>query len=95
MADTYARSPRTLWRVAHDRVIVRRAGTLDLPAMESDLTGAAAVVWLALAIPQGDDALRAALTDAGSDAADAALREALALLAEHGLTHEPSGTADR
>jgi hypothetical protein len=45
----YARAPDVVWRLAPDRVLVRRIGAPDLQAQ--DLHGAAALVWISLDEP--------------------------------------------
>ena len=44
---TYARASDVLWRLAHDRVLVRRIGHDG-----RDLVGLAAMIWLALDEPR-------------------------------------------
>ena len=48
--ERYVRSPDLVWRLAHDRVLVRRVGDHDAAAA-TDLLGAAALVWVAAEYP--------------------------------------------
>ncbi len=95
MSDgTYTRCTGLVWRLGPDRVLLRRVGGGTsgggvgggggVPA-EAELTGAAAVVWLALDGPRGTDELRAELVSAGSAAPNDELAVALELLTGHGL----------
>ena len=53
---TYARVADTVWRLAADRVIVRHA-SIDADDTGVDVTGLAALVWVALDEPASVDEL--------------------------------------
>lgn len=78
-AVVWARRPGVLWRLAGESVIVRRAARRDVDA-ESQLMGAAAVIWLELDEARTEAELADALTDAGAPDPDDALHAALELL---------------
>lgn len=80
----YARATGVLWRLADDRVLVRRAGD-PATAMEAVLHGATAVVWLALDGPRSEDELCTELAAAGSTAPGSDVAAALAILCDHRL----------
>ena len=88
MSDlTYLRSPRAVWRLADDRVVVRTVGERTLGA-EAEVSGSAVVVWLSLDEPRTVEGLRAALVSSGCDDPDVELELALGLLREHALIVE-------
>ncbi len=80
----YARAARVLWRLAPDRVIVRRVGDRTADAA-AELTGSAAVLWLALQSPRSEAQLCAELQAAGSADPAKELHVALAMLADRCL----------
>ena len=80
----YARAPHVLWRLAPDRVIVRHVGERT-PDAAAELTGSAAVLWLALQTPRSADQLCAELQAAGCADPAEELSLALNLLLEHRL----------
>ena len=78
----WARSPDVLWRVATDRVLVRRVGGGGL-----DLLGlrAAALVWAALDEPANIADLCAHIVEVDGSASDETLQSALDMLYSAGL----------
>ncbi|MGB9345919.1 MAG: hypothetical protein WCA90_07780 [Ilumatobacteraceae bacterium] len=71
MASTarFSRSDDVVWRLASDRVLVRRVGDLTDDGC-ADLIGYAAAVWVALDEPASLPELSARLADAGIDTVD-------------------------
>lgn len=84
---TYVRARRVLWRLAHDRVLIRKVGDHST-AVDAELTGPAAVVWLVLDEPQTTAGLRSALEVAGCAKPGVELELVLSMLREHGLIAE-------
>lgn len=82
--DMFARVPQVLWRLGDDRVIVVRVGG-SRPRLTADLTGATAVVWLALDRPRPLSGLIAQLATAGSDDARERTVDAVTELLAAGL----------
>jgi len=76
LAASFQRSPRTVWRLASDRVLIRRVDSED-PIAE-DLFGAAARVWVAADEPRDVSDL-AHETDLDIDVVE----QALDLLVDH------------
>jgi hypothetical protein len=86
-----ARAPGLVWRLATDRVLVRRVGARGEGAA-LDLLGSAALVWVALDAPRDLDDLAAELARAmGSDPDLAAVAEAVDELRGRGLVVEVGG----
>lgn len=79
-ADRWARAPRVLWRLAPDRVLVRIVGGDGL-----DLTGLAALVWVALDEPRRLDALCDELSTVDSTATTDAVVAIITDLVDRGL----------
>lgn len=84
-AARYARAPGVVWRLAGDRVLVRRAGSGAVDAA-ADLLGAAAMVWVALDEPRRADEVAAEVAEVM--AATPPLDEALAALVAEGFVVE-------
>jgi hypothetical protein len=84
----HARATGLVWRRAADRVLVRRVGDHSDRAA-SELTGAAALVWLALETPLPRAPLRAELAASGAEDPDTELDRALGLLRDHDLISGP------
>lgn len=66
-SDSFSRPPDVVWRLASDRVLVRRVGDLT-DAGCADLIGVAAAVWVGLDQPATEAELAARLTEADIDA---------------------------
>ena len=75
-----ARDHRAVWRLAADRVVVRRVGDHG-PDAAAEVTGSAILVWLALEEPRTTAELLDELSDYADPAAE--LENALTLLHEH------------
>ena len=80
----YARAPDVLWRLAADRVVVRRVRDAS-PDAPAEIAGSAAVLWLALAVPRSAAELRAELEAAGWTDPAAEVDTAMCLLLGHRL----------
>ena len=65
----FSRPENVVWRLAPDRVLVRRVGDLSDDGC-ADLIGFAAAVWVGLDEPASLTELRARLADAGIDTDD-------------------------
>lgn len=83
----YVRDPRLIWRTAGDRLLVRRVKDLS-DRSTSEVTGAAAVVFLALDRPLSADDLAHELALAGAEDPAGLVEPALATLREHDLVVE-------
>ena len=83
----YARTPRVLWRLAPDCVIVRRVGD-STPDAAAEVTGSAAVLWMALEGARSEAQLYAELQAAGCVDPAAELQLALHLLINRRLIAE-------
>jgi hypothetical protein len=86
----YARDPRLIWRVAADRVLTRRVGDHSEQST-SEVTGPAAVLFLALDRPLTVDELATELALAGSPQADELVGPTIDVLVTHGLAAEQPG----
>ena len=75
-ADRWARAPRVLWRLAPDRVLVRPVGGDGL-----DLTGMAALVWMAVDEPHRLDDLAQELAGIDPTVTEESLTKVLTQLA--------------
>ena len=93
-AARFRRPECVVWRLASDRVLVRRIGDLTDDGC-ADLIGFAAAVWVALDEPASLGELSARLADAGIDSIDADLVDAVAALVERGwieqIDDDPDG----
>lgn len=83
----FARPENVVWRLAPDRVLVRRVGDLTDDGC-ADLIGFAAAVWVGLDEPASLAELTARLADADIDTADANYTDALAALVERGWVEQ-------
>lgn len=79
-ADRWARVPRVLWRLAPDRVLVRPVGGDGL-----DLTGLAALIWVAVDEPRRLEELMEELVTIDPTITDDSLMRVLAELASRDL----------
>jgi hypothetical protein len=86
-AARFSRPVGVVWRLAADRVLVRRVGDLTDEGC-ADLIGFAAAVWVALDEPASLAELGARLADADIDSIDADLVDAVAALVERGWTEQ-------
>ncbi len=88
--EAFCRSDGVVWRLAPDRVLVRRLGDLSANGC-ADLIGLAAAVWVGLDEPASIAELHSRLADAGFDVETAradpdgiTMKDALAALVERG-----------
>ncbi len=87
MSDVrFARARDVVWRVAYDRVIVRRPGARVGGPVEgaADLFGDAALIWTALDSPGDLGALRRRLREADIEPADIDLADTIGLMVATG-----------
>jgi hypothetical protein len=82
----YTRAPGVVWRLAGDRVLLRRVRAAGSPDDAADLFGVAAMVWVALDEPRAADEVAAEVTSAVG--AVPPLDEALAELVAQGFVVE-------
>ena len=95
-AATFSRPEAVVWRLAPDRVLVRRVGDLSDDGC-ADLIGFAAAVWVGLDEPASLAELRERLADAGIDTVDdnrVDFVEAVAALVERGWIEQIDNGAD-
>ncbi len=85
--SAYCRSSNVLWRLAVERVIVRRVGDRS-PMAAGEVAGSAAVVWLALDRPRTAIELKSALEAAACADPSAELELALIMLRDCRLIEE-------
>ena len=77
----FRRGGGVVWRLAPDRVLVRRVGDLSADGC-ADLIGLAAALWVGLDEPTSISELESRLAEAGIDALDAS--DVLPVLVERG-----------
>ena len=83
----YARMSGVLWRAASDRVLLRRVCDYS-PDSAADLTGSAALLWVALDEPLSASELRSELAIAGYADVIAECDLAISMLLDHRLIAE-------